>query len=75
MTPRDLERYMGLVGADVRMPLERPYRRSALLAAAACLKGFYLNQASLGVNVELGERLDRTRLPSRQDRRRAFSDT
>jgi hypothetical protein len=79
VTLRDLERYMGLVGADVRMPLgepwpagKRPYGRSALSAAAACLKGFYLHQASLGVNAGLGERLDRTRLPSRQDRRRAF---
>src|SRR5258706_52201 len=79
VTLRDLERYMGLVGADVRMPLgepwragKRPYGRSALSAAAACLKGFYLHQTSLGVNAGLGERLDRTRLPSRQDRRRAF---
>src|SRR6266704_1595279 len=79
VTLRDLERYMGLVGADVRMPLgepwragKRPFGRSALSAAAACLKGFYLHQASLGVNAGLGERLDRTRLPSRQDRRRAF---
>src|ERR1700753_2679339 len=43
---RDLERYMGSVGADVRMPLgepwragQRPYGRSALATAAACLKG------------------------------------
>jgi integrase len=79
VTLRDLERYMGLVGAEVRMPLgepwragKRPYGRSALSAAAACLKGFYLHLASLGVNAGLGERLDRTRLPSRQDRRRAF---
>src|SRR6516162_126935 len=79
VTLRDLERYMGLVGADVRMPLgepwragKRPYGRSALSSAAACLKGFYLHLASLGVNAGLGERLDRTRLPSRQDRRRAF---
>ena len=70
---------MGIVGAEVRMPLgepwragKRPYGRSALSAAAACLKGFYLHQASLGVNAELGEKLDRTRLPSRADRRRAF---
>ena len=79
VTLRDLERYMGLVGAEVRMPLgepwragKRPYGRSALSAAAACLKGFYLHLASLGVNTGLGEGLDRTRLPSRQDRRRAF---
>src|SRR5258707_11194672 len=70
---------MGLAGAEVRMPLgepwragKRPYGRSALSAAAACLKGFYLHLASLGVNAGLGEGLDRTRLPSRQDRRRAF---
>ena len=76
---RDLERYMGIVGAEVRMPLgepwrvgKRPYGRSALSATAACLKGFYLHQASLGVNVELGEKLDGTRLPSRADRRRSF---
>jgi hypothetical protein len=76
---RDLERYMGIVGADVRMPLgqpwrvgRRPYVRAALSAAAACLKGFYQHQASLGVNAELGGKLDRTRLPTRADRRRAF---
>jgi integrase len=76
---RDLERYMGTVGAEVRMPLgepwrvgKRPYGRSALSTAAACLKGFYLHQASLGINGELGKRLDRSRLPSRVDRRRSF---
>ena len=79
VTLRDLERYMGLAGAEACMPLgepwragKRPYGRSALSAAAACLKGFYLHLASLGVNAGLGERLDRARLPSRQDRRRAF---
>jgi hypothetical protein len=76
---RDLQRYMGIVGADVHMPLGepwragmRPYGRAALSAAAACLKGFYLHQASLGVNEELGEKLDRTRLPTRADRRRSL---
>ncbi|MEV0489968.1 tyrosine-type recombinase/integrase [Streptomyces atratus] len=76
---RDLERYMGIVGAEVRMPLgepwrvgKRPYGRSALSIAASCLKGFYLHQASLGINVDLGEKLDGTRLPSRVDRRRSF---
>lgn len=76
---RDLERYMGIVGAEVRMPLgepwrvgKRPYGRSALATAAACLKGFYLHQATLGVNGELGKRLGASRLPSRADRRRAF---
>src|SRR6266699_1387751 len=78
VTLRDLERYMGLAGAEVRMPLgvpwragKRPYGRSALSAAAACLKGFYLHLASLGVNAGLGERPGRTRLPTRADRRRA----
>ncbi len=76
---RDLERYMGVVGAEVRMPLgepwrvgKRPYGRSALSTAASCLKGFYLHQSSLGVNADLGEKLDGTRLPSRVDRRRSF---
>ena len=65
---RDLERYMGVVGADVMMPLgepwrdgKRPYGRAALSTAAACLKGFYLHQSSLGINTGLGEALDRTR--------------
>ncbi len=47
---RDLERYMGLVGAEVRMPLGEPWRAGkrscghlALSTAAACLKGFYLH--------------------------------
>ena len=76
---RDLERYMGIVGADVRMPFgqpwrvgKRPYGKDALSTAAACLKGFYLHHASLGVNGRLGEELDRSRLPTRADRRRAF---
>ena len=76
---RDLERYMGIVGAEVRMPLgepwrtgKRPYGRSALSTAAACLKGFYLHQSSLGVNGDLGRQLGISRLPSRADRRRSF---
>jgi integrase len=76
---RDLERYMGLVGAEVRMPLgepwrvgKRPYGPAALSITAACLRGFYLCQAALGVNSELGAALDRRRLPSRADRRRSF---
>jgi integrase len=76
---RDLERYMGIAGADVRMPLgepwragKRPYGRAALSTAAACLKGFYLLQSSLGVNAGLGEVLGRTRLPTRADRQRSF---
>jgi integrase len=76
---RDLERYMGVAGADVRMPFgepwrvgKRPYGRAALAAAAACLKGFYLHQSSLGVNTGLGETLGRARLPTRADRGRSF---
>jgi hypothetical protein len=76
---RDLDRYMGVVGADVRMPFgepwrvgKRPYGRAALSTAAACLKGFYLHQSSLGVNTKLGEALGRTRLPTRADRSRFF---
>ena len=79
VTLRDLERYMGLVGAEVRMPLgepwragKRPYGRDALSTAAACLKGFYLHRSSLGVNSELGARLSGSRLPSRADLRRSF---
>ena len=70
---------MGVVGADVRMPFgepwrvgKRPYGRAALSTAAACLKGFYLHQSSLGVNTELGGTLARTRLPTRADRGRSF---
>ena len=76
---RDLERYMGIVGAEVELPLgepwrvgKRPYGHAALSTAAACLKGFYLHQAALGVNAELGRSLDRSRLPTRADRRRIF---
>jgi len=76
---RDLERYMGILGAEVKMPLgepwrvdKRPYGRAALLITAACLKGFYLHQAENGVNEELGTSLNRHRLPTRADRRRSF---
>lgn len=76
---RDLQRYMGAVGAKVPGPFgqpwregRRPYGQSALSTAAACLKGFYLHQAALGVNEGLGAQLSRTRLPSRADRRRTF---
>ncbi len=72
---RDLERYMGLVGAEVRLPLgepwrlgKRPYGQAALSTAAACLKVFYLQLAGLGVNAELGSALNVSRLPSRADR-------
>lgn len=79
VTLRDLERYMGLVGAAVRMPLgepwragKRPYGRDTLSAAASCLKGFYLDQAGLGVNAELGRQLNQARLPSKADRNRSL---
>ena len=75
----DLQRYMGLLGAEVRMPLgqpwrdgKRPYGPAALSITASCLKGFYMHRAALGVNAELGTALDRARLPSRADRRRRF---
>ena len=75
----DLERYMGLLGAEVRIPLGEPWRvgkrpcgPAALATAAACLKGFYKRQAAAGVNEALGRQLDRTRLPSREDRSRAL---
>jgi hypothetical protein len=71
---RDLERYIGIVGAEVRMPLgerwrvgKRPYGPDAL-SAAACLKGFYLYQAAGGVNRELGRALNQFRLPTQADR-------
>ncbi len=77
VTLRDLERYMGAVGAKIPGPLgvpwrvgKRPYGDSALSTAAACLKGFYLEQAKSGVNRALAEELDRSRLPTRADRRR-----
>ena len=38
---------------------KRPYGRDALSAAAACLKGFYLHQSSLGVNSDLGDAAER----------------
>lgn len=76
---RDLQRYMGAVGAKVAGPFggpwregKRPYGQSTLSTAAACVKGFYLHQASLGVNQDLGAKLDKTRLPNRSDRARAM---
>ena len=61
---RDLQRYMGLLGAEVRMPLgapwrvgKRPYGPAALSITASCLKGFYLHHAALGVNRSSARRL------------------
>lgn len=76
---RDLRRYMGALGAEFRGPFGRPwrvgkpaYRQSSLEATAAALKGFYLYQASQGVNTDLGRELDRSRLPTTADRRRSL---
>ena len=76
---QDLRRYMAALGAAWRGPYGQPWRagrrpfgQSALSAAAACVKGFYLQQALLGVNTGLGSQLQLTRLPSRADRQRAF---
>ena len=76
---QDLKRYMAALGAAWRGPYGQPWRagrrplgQSALSAAAACVKGFYLQRASLGVNTELGAQLQQARLPSRADRQRSF---
>jgi hypothetical protein len=73
----------GSVGAEVRMPPgepwrvgKRPYGRSALSTAVACLKGFYLHQASFGstpISARSSTRADcrreRTAAPSSGTRR------
>lgn len=76
---RDLQRYMKAVGATVPMPYgspwrvgKRPYQNDALRGAAACLKGFYLRQAELGINTALAEALDLERLPTQRDKDRAM---
>jgi hypothetical protein len=53
---RDLERYMGILGAEVRMPLgepwrvgKRPYGRAALSITASCLKGFTCTRPRWGL--------------------------
>ncbi|GHC73054.1 tyrosine-type recombinase/integrase [Streptomyces cinnamoneus] len=77
----DLHRYMGAVGAQVPMPWgepwrtapKRPYGTSALQTAAACLKGFYLHQCTVGgVNDELRAAFAVGRLPMQADRNRAL---
>ena len=79
VTLGDLKRYMAALGAAWRGPYGQPWRagrrplgQSALSAAASCVKGFYLQQASLGINTELGRQLQQARLPSRADRQRSF---
>lgn len=79
VTLGDLQRYMGLVGAEFIGPLgrpwrsgKRPYGQSTLQTLAACLKGFYLFQASQGEGREVAESFKSKRLPTRADRRRMF---
>ena len=72
-----LRRYMAAIGARFAGPFGEPWRvrplgQSTLSTAAACVKGFYLHLAGLGINVQLGAQLNLTRLPSRVDRERAL---
>ncbi|MEV0577972.1 hypothetical protein [Streptomyces sp. NPDC050392] len=76
VTLDDLYRYMGAVGAKITGPYgqpwrtgKQPYEHSTLKLVASCLKGFYLHVSGLGINEELGKRLDRSRLPTRRDGR------
>lgn len=76
---RDLERYMGIVGAEVRVPLgepwrvgKRPYGKATLGPAASVLKAFYLGLGEENRNAELQGELSRVRLPSKADRDRAL---
>ncbi|EUA09787.1 phage integrase family protein [Mycobacterium kansasii 662] len=76
---RDLQRYMGAVGAEYHGPFgcpwrtdKRPYSQGTLETAAACLKGMYLYQGSRGVRSDLAKELEHTRLPTTADRRRIF---
>ncbi len=76
---RDLQRYMGAVGAAYAGPFgrpwrggKRPYGQSTLMTTAACLKGFYLHQASKGIRKDVADELKQVRLPTLADRQRAF---
>jgi hypothetical protein len=76
---RDLERYVGAVGADVGMPFGEPWREGkqrygqrSLPVVATCLNAFYINLAAHGTNPDLGRQLNQTRLPSRADRSRSM---
>ena len=62
----DLKRYMAAIGAKFAGPCGEPWRdrplgQSTLTTAASCVKGFYLHQAGLGINQQLGEQLNLTR--------------
>jgi integrase len=81
ITLQDLQRYQGAVGAQVpmpygqpwRMPPKRPYSTAALAISATVLKSFYVHQcARFGINPQLREALDVTRLPTTADRGRAL---
>ncbi|MYV47571.1 tyrosine-type recombinase/integrase [Streptomyces sp. SID2888] len=81
ITLLDLQRYMGAVGAKIpmpygqpwRMPPKRPYGKSALQVAAACLKGFYLHTCSRsGSNPGLVAALSVERLSTKVDTDRAL---
>lgn len=76
---RELQRYMGAVGAEFRGPVgspwregKKPYGQSTLRTAAACVKAFYVFQGSQGVSQGVVAELQRERLPTQADRRRAF---
>ncbi|MCX4735071.1 tyrosine-type recombinase/integrase [Streptomyces sp. NBC_01363] len=80
ITLQDLQRYQGAVGARVpmpygqpwRVPPKRPYSTAGLSVSATVLKRFYLHQCvRLGINHELRESLDVSRLPTQADRTRA----
>ncbi|GAA4729972.1 hypothetical protein Prum_067710 [Phytohabitans rumicis] len=70
---------MGIVGADIRMPLgepwrvgKRPYGKTTLGTTASVLKAFYLGLSDEHRSAELQQDLDQVRLPSKADRNRAL---
>lgn len=79
VTLQDLQRYMGVLGAEVRMPFgepwradKQPYGKTTLSTTASVLKMFYVGVSAQGRNAELARQLDQTRLPTRTDRNRAL---
>ena len=77
---RDLERYMGMLGAEVRMPLgepwrvgKRPYGRCGTVDYGGLPEGLLPASGGCSASTSSSARaLDRHRLPSRADRRRSF---
>ncbi|WP_433916333.1 hypothetical protein [Streptomyces sp. NBC_01744] len=60
-------------GQPWRVPPKRPYGTAALSISATVLKGFYLHQCvKRGINNQLREALDVSRLSTTADRKRAF---